>query len=193
MKFIKKLHLQVVVAVSHVSPFGDVKVKQQNALFSLNSINKENSEDEEAKFPVIIVGDLNRFSDESDDFEKRLVDYNLIEVNIKKLIVPPAQKQEMKEYKKEENIGTFMPWPVDAVYKEKLKKPLSDTRLDVQLYTDDKSMIELKTAYIRASMMKENRNEPIPKTPDGVNRLRHFLDCRMTSDHIPIIGTYYIR
>lgn len=171
--------MQVCVAVSHTSPFGDVKIKQQDAIFSLNCTDPAT--------PTIIVGDLNRFQDEDSDFQRRLLKFNLNEAHLSKLLVRSASQTIRSKYKNESDIGTFMPWPVDAVYDEKRRESLSTSKLDVQLYT--KELIVCENAYARASMMHSSS----AANQKDSNEVRNQLDGKMTSDHIPIIGKYRIK
>ena len=180
--------IQVCVLASHVTPFGDVKVKQQNSLFSINQINLNLP----SPTPSILVGDYNRFADEDEDFQNRLKIYGLVEANSTRLEIPIPQAKS-KTYKNKQDIGTFNPWPSDSnIYEEKLREPLSNSRLDVQLCTDNPAMILVKDVYTRASMYKVPEKITTEER-ENVNDVRRLLDCTMTSDHLAIIGEYVIK
>lgn len=169
--------------MSHVVPFGEIKVKQQNALLSLSPKNMLSH----PVIPTVIVGDLNRFYDEKEQFAKQLLTYNTLEAVPQKLIIP-REKEEIVLYGKD--VGTFSPWPTDVkIYEKILKEPICKSPLDVQVYSNDSSVITNESTVMYAAMLKSPNEEP---PPDGRNPIRHMLDKRMASDHIAIIGTYII-
>ena len=179
---------QVCVLTSHVCAFGDVKFKQHKALFSINNTNSQ----DEPPIPTILVGDFNRFLNEQESFKERLTTYNLLEAKPKMLVIPSSSENlTEKTFKDDDDIGTFQPWPTDVeVYEDMLREPLSKSRLDVQLCTDNSRLIEVKDIYIRASMYK---SLPESKAPDGINAVRHLLNCTMSSDHLALVGSYEIK
>ena len=162
--------------VSHVVPVGDVKKKQQNALMSASSENLK------SKMPTIITGDFNRFPEEVKQFQQQLEEYKLVDAVPTKMIIPGYG-----EIVKDEDIGTFTPWPIDGIYNEKIDKPMSVSRLDVQLFTKDTSLIKLKSSESRAVMFSDP-NLDSPK--ENVNKIRHILDRRMATDHLALICLY---
>ena len=182
------LKTQVCVLVSHVVPFGDVKIHQQNALLSLSGENLKRK----PPVPTIIVGDLNRFWDDREVFDKQLQKYKVCEAKPKKLIIRHRHNEKnIQEEFEGRDVGTFSPWPTDsAVYERLLKEPISKSPLDVQLLTDDTSLIEEETTETYAAMMREpNKHTP----PRGRDPVRHKLDKRMASDHLAILGKYQVK
>nr|CAB3260736.1 uncharacterized protein LOC100175991 [Phallusia mammillata] len=177
----KTTNLQVCVLVSHVIPFGKVKTQQQNALLSLSQKNMQS----QPPIPTMIVGDLNRFYDEKEQFSEQLLEYHMLEAVPQQFIIP-TETEEIRL--KGEDIGTFSPWPTDMkMYDKLLKEPISKSPLDVHVYTNDPSLIRNESVITYASMLKSPNRDP---PPDGRNPVRHMLDRRMASDHIAIIGRY---
>ena len=137
--------------------------------------------------PTIIVGDLNRFSEEKEVFDKQLQKYEVREAKPTKFIIRhETHDQEFRG----KDVGTFSPWPTDQkIYQWLSEVPMSESRLDVHLLTDDHTLIREKTTEIYAAMMKEP-NESTP--PKGWDPVRHKLDKVMASDHLAILGTYVV-
>ena len=164
--------------VSHVVPFGEVKKHQQNALMSANLDNLRN------KLPTIIAGDMNRFPEEAHHFRQQLNDYQLVEAEPTRMVIP-----EFKVITNSEDIGTFTPWPIDKIYPEKIGKPMKESQLDVQLYTKNKKFIKLESSETRAVMFKEPNEDPAPK---DIDKTRHILNQKMASDHLALLCTYTV-
>ena len=166
-------------------PFGDVKFNQQKALLSLNKTNSRES------IPTIIVGDVNRFPEEEEQFNKSLKDYNLLEVKPNRLVIP-YKNGEVDNITSKEDIGTFTPWPTDKIYNEKISTPLQQSRLDAHVYSNDRNLVEVCEAEVRAVMFQDISR---PQTPPrkGFNKIRYILDRKMASDHMPIITRYKIK
>ena len=176
---------QVCIAVSHVVPFGEAKFNQQKALFSLNQTNSRKG------IPTIIVGDVNRFPEDEEQFNKSLKDYNLLEVKPNRLVIP-YKNGEAYNITSKEDIGTFTPWPTDKIYIEKISTPLQQSRLDAHVYTDDRNLVEVCEAEVRAVMFQDiSRPHSFPST--NFNKIRFILDRKMASDHMPIITRYKIK
>ena len=179
------------MSVSHVVPFGDVKFDQQKALFTLNRTNLRK------RIPTIIVGDVNRFPEEEEQFNKSLEDYNLLEVKPNRLVIPYEKEKDIDKkfdyITSEEDIGTFTPWPIEEkIYNEKKPTPLRKSRLDAHVYTDDPELVEVCEAEVRAVMFYPISRPQTPP-PQGFNKIRYILDRKMASDHMPIITTYKIK
>ena len=178
---------QVCVAVSHVVPFGEAKFNQQKALFSLNETNSRKG------IPTIIVGDVNRFPDEEEQFNESLKDYDLLEVKPNRLVIPYEKDGEADIITSKEDIGTFTPWPVEEkIYNEKKSTPLQQSRLDAHVYSNDRNLVEVCEAEVRAVMFQDISRPETPP-PQGFNKIRYILDQKMASDHMPIITTYKIK
>ena len=172
-------------------PFGEAKFNQQKALFTLNETNSKK------KIPTIIVGDVNRFPEEEEQFHKSLEDYNLLEVKPNRLVIPYEKEKDIDKkfdyITSEKDIGTFTPWPIEEkIYNEKKSTPLQQSRLDAHVYSNDRNLVEVCEAEVRAVMFQDISR---PQTPprEGFNKIRYILDRKMASDHMPIITRYKIK
>ena len=146
---------------------------------------------ENTSIPTIIAGDLNRFFEEKDDFQKTLFEYNLKEAKSNKLVIPSSPNDQV--FNNEEDIGTFNPWPTDErIYNVILNEPLGNSRLDVQLCTNNADLINVKDVYTRASMYRTPGSNPPVSSKEGLNHVRKLLHYTMTSDHLAIVGEYEI-
>ena len=145
------------------------------------------------KIPSIIVGDFNRFENENQDFQRRLKQYDLTEAKSNRLLIPDTDNTSyLLEIRENENIGTFNPWPSDEkIHDEKMKEPLKNSRLDVQLCSDNGKLVTIKEVFTRASMFKEVAD--LSEKPKERNDIRHRLHCNMASDHLAIVGTYEVK
>ena len=187
---ILRFTFQVCVAVSHVVPFGEAKFNQQKALFSLNETNSRKG------IPTIIVGDVNRFPEDEEQFNEYLKDYDLLEVKPNRLVIPYEKEEDIDKkfdyITSEKDIGTYTPWSVEKIYNEKKSTPLQKSRVDAHVYTDDPKLVKVCEAEVRAVML-EDISRPETPPPQGFNKIRYILDQKMASDHMAIITTYKIK
>ena len=175
------------MAVSHVVPFGEAKFNQQKALLSLNETNSRKG------IPTIIVGDVNRFPEDEEQFNEYLKDYHLLEVEPNRLVIPYEKDGEADIITSKEDIGTYTPWFVEQkLYNEKKSTPLQESRLDAHVYSNDHNLVEVCEAEVRAVML-EDISRPKTPPPQGFNKIRYILDQKMVSDHMAIITTYKIK
>ena len=169
--------------LSHVVPGNfTTKKTQWKALFSIGPENTELS------WATLIIGDVNRFSDDKEKvFDDCLKEFDLDEAVPTELVIPGYQKIITKD----EDIGTFSPWPNEEIYADKMKRPLKESRLDAHLYSKTEKLVK-KSVIVRPSLLDKYvyNNEP---PPEGVDPVRHLLDKRMVSDHLAIISCFEVK
>ena len=122
------------------------------------------------------MGDVNRFPEEEEQLNKSLEDYNLLEVKPNRLVIP-YKNREADNITSKEDIGTSTPWPMDKIYNEKISTPLQQSRLDAHVYSNDRNLVEVCEAEVRAVMFQDISR---PQTPprEGFNKIRYILEVK---------------
>ncbi|CAH1776571.1 unnamed protein product [Owenia fusiformis] len=186
---------KIIIATTHVVPFGKTKAIQQKASLSLADMACDIAGED---CNVIIAGDFNIFNDDREsgtfrEIEEFSEEHKIREIPLKRLHIPGQDGRPYEIVTDINQIGTFTPWTSDPYSTEVFQQPLGFSKLDAIFASNS---LECKDGVdVRPVLMYKGLNNLADMSDDekDYDKYRYMFKDRLASDHFLLSATFLVK